>query len=177
MKMARPWPYPEMDGCGLKQGKPKAVMKKVSPELHNHLGVAIAQRAYKAYCERLASSQWKKFADVGALTQRLLWASTGTKNPQIPETYYFQNLIAPNTINTMPEQTLHALPAYDAPLIPMPQDGGDAEAVLSDFAKTGIDVDALATQLQQEGAESFSTSWNELLAMINSKSHAASRPS
>lgn len=150
----------------------KAIMGKVAPALHNRLGVAIAKRTYRAYCERLASPRWQKFADAGALTQRLLWASTGTKDPQIPETYYVENLAAPNTINTMPEQTLHALAAFDKSLSAMPQDGGDAEAVLRDFAGAGIDVVALATQLQREGAQSFIKSWNDLLAMIISKSDA-----
>jgi transaldolase len=155
----------------------KAIMKKASPELRNRLGVAIAKQTYQAYCERLASPQWKKFADAGALTQRLLWASTGTKDPQIPATYYLEDLAAPNTINTMPEQALHALAAYDEPFTAMPENGGNAEAVLSEFAKAGFDVDALAAQLQLEGAESFTKSWNDLLAMIASKSDAAKRSS
>jgi transaldolase len=149
----------------------KAIMEKVSPELRNRLGIAIAKRTYQAYCERLASPQWKKFADAGVLTQRLLWASTGTKDPQIPQTYYVANLAAPNTINTMPEQTLNALDAYDEPFIAMAKDGGDAENVLSDFATAGVDIAALATQLQVDGAASFTQSWNDLMAVIASKSH------
>jgi transaldolase len=149
----------------------KAIMKKVSPELRNRLGVAIAKRTYQAYCERLASPQWKKFADAGALTQRLLWASTGTKDPQILETYYVANLAAPNTINTMPEQTLNALDADGESFTAMPKDGGDAEDVLSDFVNAGVDVAALATQLQVEGAASFTKSWHDLMAVIDSKSH------
>ena len=155
----------------------KAIMKKASPELRNRLGVAIAKRTYTAYCARLASPQWKKLADDGALTQRLLWASTGTKDPEIPEIYYLQNLAAPNTINTMPEKTLQALAASAGPLTAMPQDGGNAEVVLGEFAKAGFDVDALAAQLQLEGAESFTKSWNDLLAMIASKSEVANRSS
>lgn len=151
----------------------KAIMKKATPELRNRLGVAIAGRTYQAYCERLASPQWKKFADAGALTQRLLWASTGTKDPEIPETYYLENLAAPNTINTMPEQALHALAEHDVSLSPMQEDGGNAEAVLSNFAKAGFDVDALAAQLQLEGAASFTKSWTDLMAMIVSKSESA----
>ena len=151
----------------------KAIMKNASPALQNRLGVAIGRRTYAAYCARLASPQWKKFADAGALTQRLLWASTGTKDPQISETWYVENLAAPNTINTMPEKTLHALAKYDKSLIAMAADGGDAEAVLSEFAKAGIDVDVLAAQLQVEGAESFTKSWTDLLALIAAKSEAA----
>jgi transaldolase len=155
----------------------KAIMKKVSPELQNRLGVAIAKRTYKAYCTRLSSPQWKKFADAGALTQRLLWASTGTKDPQISETYYVENLAAPNTINTMPEKTLNSLAAQDKSLTAMAEDGGDAEVVLNVFGRAGIDVDALAVQLQLEGAESFTKSWNDLMAIIASKSASPSRPS
>ena len=148
----------------------KAVMNKVSTELHNRLGVAIAKRTYKAYCERQSSPQWKKFADAGAYPQRLLWASTGTKDPQIPETFYVANLAAPNTINTMPEKTLHALAKYNGALTVMSEDGGNAEAELSDFAKAGINIDALAVQLQLEGAQSFTQSWADMLAVITSKS-------
>lgn len=146
-----------------------AITNKVSPALRNQLGVAIAKRTYKAYCERLASPQFKKFADAGALTQRLLWASTSTKDPQIAETFYLENLAAPNTINTMPEKTLHALAKCDKFLMIMPEDGDDTEAVLSDFAKAGIDVMALAAQLQAEGAQSFTNSWTDMLAVIESK--------
>ena len=153
----------------------KAVMKKAPSELQNRLGVAIARRAYAAYCERQASPQWKQFADAGALTQRLLWASTGTKDPQISETLYVENLAAPNTINTMPEKTLNALATRSGSFVAMAEDGGDAETVLREFAKAGIDIDALATQLQLEGAESFTKSWNDLLAMIASKSETSKR--
>ncbi|MBC7503216.1 MAG: transaldolase [Herminiimonas sp.] len=153
----------------------KAILKKASPELLNRLGLAIAKRTYKAYCDRLASPEWKKFADAGALTQRLLWASTSTKDPHIPETYYVEHLAAPNTINTMPEQTLKALAAFDGSLTSMQEDGGDAEVVLSEFAKAGFDVDALADQLQVEGAESFTKSWTGLMEMIESKSGTAKR--
>ena len=151
----------------------KAVMKKAPRELQNHLGLAIAQRTYAAYCDRLQSPQWKQFADAGALTQRLLWASTGTKDPQISETWYVENLAAPNTINTMPEKTLNALATCSGSFVTMAEDGGDAETVLAEFAKAGIDIDALATQLQMEGAESFTKSWNDLLAMITSKGEAS----
>ena len=154
----------------------KAIIKKVSPALQNRLGVAIGKRTYKVYCERLTSPQGKKFADAGALTQRLLWASTGTKDPQISETYYLQNLAAPNTINTMPEKTLRALAASDEPITAMAPDGGDAEAALAEFAAAGVDIDALARQLQVEGAESFTKSWHDLLTMIAAKSTAANRP-
>ncbi|GAA4024464.1 transaldolase [Actimicrobium antarcticum] len=151
----------------------KAVMKTVAPELRNRLGVAIGKRTYKAYCDRLASPQSKKFADAGALTQRLLWASTGTKDPQIPPTFYIENLAAPNTINTIPEQTLQALAAHTESFTLMPEDGGDAEVVLGEFAKAGFDVETLATRLQVEGAGSFTTSWNDLLAVIAAKSALA----
>ena len=148
----------------------KSVADKAPPALHNRLGIAIAQRAYKTYCERLASPAARRFADAGALTQRLLWASTGTKDPQLPETYYIEALAAPNTINTMPEKTLQALAAHVGSIGVMRPDGGDAETVLADFAQAEIDVIALAAQLQREGAQSFTKSWNGLLAAIASKS-------
>ena len=153
----------------------KAIMEKAPPALRNRLGVAIGKRTYKAYCERLASSQAKQFAAAGGLTQRLLWASTGAKDPSIPETYYLTNLAAPNTINTMPEQALKALADFHQPLTTMPENGGDAEAVLGEFADAGFDVDALAAQLQLEGAASFTKSWTDLLALIASKSATAHR--
>lgn len=148
----------------------KAVADKAPAALRNRLGIAIAQRAYKAYCERLASPVARKFTDAGALTQRLLWASTGTKDPQLPETYYVEALAAPNTINTMPEKTLQALAAHVGSFSVMRPDGSDAETVLGDFARADIDVIALAAKLQQEGAQSFTKSWNGLLAAIASKS-------
>lgn len=148
----------------------KAVMGKIPLALHNRLGVAIAQRTYKTYRERLASPDWRKLADAGALPQRLLWASTGTKDPQISDTYYIEALAAPHTINTMPEKTLHALAARGELIGVMPEDGGDAEAVLANFAQAGVDIVALATQLQREGAQSFSKSWGDLLAAIALKS-------
>ncbi|HCE09554.1 MAG TPA: transaldolase [Oxalobacteraceae bacterium] len=154
----------------------KAVADKVPPALRNRLGVAIARRAYKAYCERLASPAWRKFADAGALTQRLLWASTGTKDPQLPQTYYVEALAAPNTVNTMPEKTLLALAAHAESLVVMPEDGGDAESVLADFAHADVDVMALASQLQVEGAQSFSKSWRDMLAVIASKSGESGKP-
>jgi transaldolase len=153
----------------------KAIMKRAPSALRNRLGLAIAKRTYKAYCERLTSLQAKQFAAAGGLTQRLLWASTGTKDPDIPETYYLTSLAAPNTINTMPEQALKALAAYGAPLTTMREDGGDAEAVLGEFADAGFDVDAIAAQLQLEGAAKFTKSWTDLLALIASKSDTANR--
>lgn len=155
----------------------KAVMSTVPASLHNRLGVAIAKQAYKAYCERLASPDWRKFTDAGALTQRLLWASTGAKDPRISETYYIEALAAPNTINTMPEIALQAFATHDDSIHAMQKDGGDAESVLADFAKAGIDVVALAAQLQAEGAQSFTKSWTEMLAVIASKSGEQDKPS
>ena len=154
----------------------KLVADKVPAALRNRLGIAIAQRAYKAYCERLASPAARKFADAGALTQRLLWASTGTKDPQLPETYYVDALAAPNTINTMPEKTLQALAAHVESISVMRPDGGDAESMLADFARADVDFMALAEQLQREGAQSFTKSWNGLLAAIASKSGESGPP-
>ncbi|MBS1157811.1 MAG: transaldolase [Proteobacteria bacterium] len=153
-----------------------AVASHVPPELGNRLGTAIARRIYKAYRQRQTTSAWKKLAAAGALPQRLLWASTGTKDPQLRDTYYVEALAAAQTINTLPEKTLLACAAHGQVNGVMPEDGGDAESVLADFALAGIDIASLATRLQREGALAFSKSWNELLAVIADKSQAAARP-
>lgn len=147
-----------------------ATTGRVPPALSNRLGLAIGQRIYKAYRKRLASPAWRKLADAGALPQRLLWASTGTKDPQIKDTYYIEALAAPDTINTMPEKTLLAFADHGAVHGVMPEDGGDAELLLSDFALAGIDIVALASQLQKDGAHAFTRSWFDLLALIDARS-------
>jgi transaldolase len=144
----------------------KAVSDKVPADLRNRLGIAIGQRTYRAYRDLLASSRWRALAAAGARPQRLLWASTGTKDPRAPDTLYVEALAAPDTINTMPEETLKAFAEHGAVRDPMALDGGDAESVLARFAQAGIDLDALALQLQIEGAQSFVKSWNELLGRI-----------
>ncbi|TPL71502.1 transaldolase [Mesorhizobium sp. B2-3-15] len=148
----------------------KAVMDKVSPALRNRLGIAISGQVYKAYRERLASAGWRELADAGALSQRLLWASTGTKDPQLPQSYYIEALAAPDTINTIPEKTLHAFSKEGVVSGVMREDGGESEIVLGDFAKSGVDIQALAARLQLEGAQSFTKSWTDLMAVIASKS-------
>lgn len=155
-----------------------AVAGKVPAELGNRLGIAIAQRIYKASRQRQTFSAWKKLSAAGALPQRLLWASTGTKDPQLPDTFYVENLAAPQTINTMPEKTLLAFAEHGQLSELMPDDGGDAELVLADFALAGIDITALASRLQRDGALSFSKSWTDLLAAIDEKCRqAAGHPS
>lgn len=149
-----------------------AVKDKVPPELRNKLGIAMAKRTYCAYRELLASPRWRKLADAGALPQRLLWASTGTKDPDASDTLYIEALAAPDTINTIPERTLQAFAEHGTLKSPMPVDGGDAEAMLARFAQAGIDTDALALQLQHEGAQSFVKSWQQLLQRIADKSAA-----
>ncbi len=147
-----------------------AVIDKVPPLLRNRLGIAIAQRIYKTYRTRLGSSAWRKLAEAGALPQRLLWASTGTKDPQLSDTYYVEALAAPDTINTLPEKTLLAFAAHGKLPGVMPEYGGEAETLLAEFAQAGVDIAALATRLQLEGAESFTKSWDDLLAVIATKS-------
>ena len=136
-----------------------AVTDKVPRQLRNRLGIAIAKRAYKAYRELLASPRWRKLAAAGARPQRLLWASTGTKDPDASETLYIEALAAPDTINTMPDKTLLAFADHGEVKGVLPADGGDAEEVLAEFAQIGVDDAALAAQLQREGAESFDKSW------------------
>ena len=150
----------------------RAVSDKVPAALRNRLGIAIARRTYRAYRELLASPRWRKLADAGAQPQRLLWGSTGTKDPNASATMYVEALAAPDTINTIPEKTLLAFAEHGQLRGVMPEDGGDAEAVIASFVKAGIDVDALAAQLQQEGAQAFVKSWNALLGRIAEKSEA-----
>jgi transaldolase len=147
-----------------------AVMGKVPDSLRDKLGIAIAQRTYKAYRELLASPRWQRAFNFGARPQRLLWASTGTKDPKASDVLYIKALAAPFTVNTMPEATLKALSDHGELGAILPPDGGDCEAVLTQFAKAGIDINALAAQLQDEGAKSFVKSWDELMAVITSKS-------
>ena len=147
----------------------KAVMGKVPKDLQNRLGIAIAKRTYKAYRDLLASPRWQKAASAGAQPQRLLWASTGTKDPDASEVLYIEALAAPDTINTIPEKTLLAFADHGTVGVLLPVDGGDAERVIAAFAKAGIDDDQVADELQREGADSFVKSWKDLLDRIGSK--------
>ena len=147
-----------------------AISGKVPGELTNRLGIAVAQRTYKAYLELLASRRFQRAANAGARVQRLLWASTGTKDPKASDTLYVKALAAPFTINTMPDATLKAFGDHGQVGELLAPDGGDCEKVLASFVKAGIDIDALATQLQNDGAASFVKSWNDLMASIESKS-------
>ena len=154
-----------------------AVMGKVPEALRNRLGIAIAQRTYKACRTLLSSPRWQRVYNAGARPQRLLWASTGTKDPEASDILYIKALAAPFTVNTMPEGTLKALAEHSELGALLPADGGDCEEVLAQFARAGIDVDALAAQLQDEGAKSFVKSWHELMAVIASKSAALAKAS
>ena len=147
-----------------------AVAGKVPDTLTNKLGIAIAQRAYKSYMELLASPRWQRAFNFGARAQRLLWASTGTKDPKASDTLYVKALASPFTVNTMPEATLKALADHGEIGAMISPDGGDCEQVLAQFAKAGVDVNALATKLQEEGAKSFVKSWDELMGVIAAKS-------
>ncbi|MEO6908896.1 MAG: transaldolase family protein, partial [Abditibacteriaceae bacterium] len=149
-----------------------AVADKVPETLKDRLGVAIAGRVYKSYLELLTKPRWQRIYNAGARPQRLLWASTGTKDPNATDTLYIKALAAPFTVNTIPEKTLKALSDHGEIGAIMAADGGDCEEILAQFAKADIDVDALAAQLQDEGAKSFVKSWNELLAVIVTKSDA-----
>jgi len=147
-----------------------AVASKVPENLRNQLGIAIAKRTYKAASGLLSSARWQRVDNLGARPQRLLWASTGTKDPKASDILYVKALAAPFTVNTMPEATLKALATHSELGELLPTNGGDSEEVLAQFAKAGVDVDALAAQLQTEGAESFVKSWNDLMSVISSKS-------
>jgi transaldolase len=150
----------------------RAVADKVPAELANRLGIAIMQRTYRAHCELIAAKRWHDLEAKGARKQRMLWASTGTKDPKAPAGLYVEALAAPDTIDTMPEKTLLAFAEQGSLKGVMAKDGGDAEEVLGRFARAGINVDALAAQLQVEGAASFVKSWTELMQRIKDKSAA-----
>jgi transaldolase len=147
-----------------------AANDKVQAGFHNRLGIAIAMRTYKAYRDLLASTRWRKLAAAGAQPQRLLWASTGTKDPAAPDTLYIEALAAPDTINTIPERTLLAFADHGKVKEVLPMDGGYAEVVLAEFAREGVDDEALAADLQREGTAAFAGSWSDLLRCIASKS-------
>ena len=147
-----------------------AVSDKVPEDLRDKLGIAIAKRTYKAYRELLSTPRWKKIVAAGYNPQRLLLASTGTKDPKASDILYVKSLAAPDTVNTMPEATLKVFADHGEIGELMPADGGDCEQVLQQFTKAGIDIDALGEQLQVEGAKAFVNSWNELLGVIESKS-------
>ena len=152
-----------------------AVAKQAPEALRDQLGIAIAKRTYEAYRALLASPRWQRAQNFGARPQRLLWASTGTKDPKASDVLYVESLAAPLTVNTMPEGTLQAFADHGAVGAVLPADGGDAEAVLARFAKAGIDVDALAVRLQDEGAKAFVQSWNDLLAVLAAQCEALRR--
>ncbi len=154
-----------------------AVAGKVPEALNNQLGIAVAKRAYKAYLGLLNSPRWMRAYNAGARPQRLLWASTGSKDPKASDVLYVKALAAPFTVNTMPEGTLKALAEHGDVGATMPADGGDCEEVLARFAGARIDVPALAAQLQDEGAKSFVNSWNDLMGVIRSKSAFLERAS
>ena len=147
-----------------------AVIGKVPVALNNRLGIAIARRIYKSYRDLLASDRWLRLLNFGARSQRLLWASTGTKDPKAPDVLYVKALAAPHTVNTMPENTLLGLADHGEIGAMLPHDGGDAERELAEFTKAGVNLDALADQLQREGADAFVKSWDDLMAQIAAKS-------
>ena len=149
-----------------------AVTGKVPGELANRLGIAVAQQCYKAYRELLASVRFQRAFNAGARAQRLLWASTGTKDPKASDTLYVKALAAPFTVNTMPEGTLKAFADHGQLGKILAPDGGECERVLSAFGEAGIDTETLAAQLQNEGAASFVKSWNDLMSCIDSKAAA-----
>ena len=154
-----------------------AVLGRVPQALNNQLGIAVSKRAYKAYLGLLSSPRWMRAYNAGARPQRLLWASTGTKDPKASDVLYVRALAAPFTVDTIPEATLKAFADHGAVGATMPIDGGDSDEVLARFAAAGIDVPALAAQLQDEGAKTFVKSWVDLMGVITSKSSVLKRAS
>lgn len=149
-----------------------ATMDKVPHALRDKLGIAIGQQVYKAYRDILESDRWQRLANFGARPQRLLFASTGTKDPKASDVLYIDALAAPNTINTIPEKTLLAFGEHGKLTGTLPRNGGACEAILADFRKVGIDLDKLAADLQSQGAKSFDESWKKLLDAIETKGKA-----
>jgi transaldolase len=149
-----------------------SVAKVAPPELANTLGIAVAERTYKAYRDLLNSDRWMRLANEGAIAQRLLWASTGTKDPNAPDTLYIGALASPFTINTMPEPTLLKFADHGAVSGVLSAGGGNGEAIISRFVRLGVDLDALALQLQQDGAASFVQSWEDMLSVVATKAQA-----
>ena len=154
-----------------------AVAAKVPATLQNQLGIGVGKQAFKAYRAFLDSARWQRAMNFGARPQRLLFASTGTKDPKASDILYIKALAAPFTVNTMPENTLKAFGDHGETSGVLAADGGDAETVLTQFTKAGIDIPALATQLQEEGAKAFVKSWDELLGVIETKSDALKKAS
>ncbi len=152
-----------------------AVMDRITDDLRGQLGVGMGKRIYAAYHDVLASDPWQRLASAGANPQRLLWASTGTKDPALPDTFYISALASPNTVNTMPEGTLKAFGEHGSVGDLLPHDGGDAEETLARFTAGGIDLDELAAKLQSDGAASFVASWDDLIACIGSKASALAK--
>ena len=146
-----------------------AANEQLPEAMHNQLGVAVARQAYRAYRQLLASPRWMKLAAAGAQPQRLLWASTGTKDPNASDTLYISAFAAPDTIDTMPEKTLLAFADHGQLHGVMASDGGDADAVLAQIGNAGVDIDALALKLQLDGAAAFVKSWRQLLQRIADK--------
>jgi transaldolase len=155
----------------------KATHDIVAPELRNRLGIAVSGVTYHAYREILSSLHWRRLAGLGARPQRLLWASTGTKDPDAPDNLYVEALAAPDTINTMPEKTLRAFADHGRVTGTMATDGVTAAATLARFGEAHIDIDALALRLQREGAQSFAKSWRQLLERVAAKRNVLAKQS
>ena len=152
-----------------------AVAGRVSGELRDRLGIAVARQAYRAYRALLDSPRWLRLANEGARAQRLLWASTSVKDPAAPDVLYVGALAAPFTVDTMPDHTLEAFADHGIVGDLLPADGGDADQAIAAFAQAGIDAEALAGELQRQGAEAFMASWQDLLARIDARHEQLSR--
>ena len=148
-----------------------AVADQVPADLRDRLGIAVARRAYKDYLDLCDSPRWQRLADAGIAPQRVLWASTGTKDPKASDTLYVEALQAPGTINTLPEKTIHAFADHGNVVAPIPRDGVAATSELEHFRKAGVDIDALAERLQREGTKAFDASWHALLDDIDAQRH------
>ena len=154
-----------------------AVAAKVPATMENSLGIGVGKQTFKAYRSFLASERWQRAMNCGARPQRLLFASTGTKDPKASDILYIKALAAPFTVNTMPENTLKAFGDHGETSGTLPADGGDSETVLAQFTRAGIDIPALAARLQDEGAKAFVKSWDELMGVIDTKSDALKKAS
>jgi transaldolase len=154
-----------------------AVAAEVPAAMQNQLGIAVGRQIFKAYRSFLGSERWQRAMNFGARPQRLLFASTGTKDPKASDVLYVKSLAAPFTVNTMPENTLKAFADHGEISGVLQADGGDAETVLAQFTRAGIDIPGLAVRLQDEGAKAFVKSWEELMGVIETKSDALKKAS
>jgi transaldolase len=149
---------------------------EIAARLHGQVAIASAKVAYQLYREIFGAERFRRLSDKGANTQRLLWASTSTKNPAYEDTKYIEPLIGPDTINTLPLETLSAYRDHGHPALSLDQDISRAYHLLNQLSFVGIDLDAVTAQLEQEGVDKFIKAFNGLMTSLREKQHAVQEP-